>query len=75
MPVRGEADLSRGDLLYLPGHVLIYAGGGAVIHADGASMMVRQDDLARTHSIDFRIVHARRNDALVAKRLSRSNQA
>jgi cell wall-associated NlpC family hydrolase len=47
VPVRREADLSHGDLLYLPGHVLIYAGDGAVIHADGASMMVRQDSLAR----------------------------
>jgi cell wall-associated NlpC family hydrolase len=44
---RGEADLRRGDLLYIPGHVLIYAGDGAVIHADGASMMVRRDTLAR----------------------------
>jgi cell wall-associated NlpC family hydrolase len=47
VPVGGDADLRRGDLLYLPGHVLIYAGDGAVIHADGASMMVRRDDLAR----------------------------
>ena len=38
--------LHRGDLLYLPGHVLIYAGDGAVIHADGASMTVRRDSLA-----------------------------
>jgi len=41
-----QADLRRGDLLYLPGHVLIYAGNGAVIHADGASMTVRRDRLA-----------------------------
>ena len=39
-------DLQRGDLIYIPGHVLICAGDGAVIHADGASMMVRRDDLA-----------------------------
>ena len=39
-------DLRRGDLLYLPGHVLIYAGDGAMIHADGASMMVRCDKFA-----------------------------
>jgi cell wall-associated NlpC family hydrolase len=38
--------LRRDDLLYMPGHVLIYAGEGAVIHADGASMMVRRDPLA-----------------------------
>ena len=56
VPVRREADLHRGDLLYLPGHVLIYAGDGAVIHADGASMMVRQDSLAqlmRERGLDF----------------------
>ena len=40
------SDLQRGDLIYIPGHVLIYAGDGAVIHADGASMMVRRDRLA-----------------------------
>ena len=45
--VRGQGDLLQSDLLYLPGHVLIHAGDGAVIHADGASMMVRQDGLAR----------------------------
>ena len=45
--VRSMGDLQRGDLLYLSGHVLIYAGAGAVIHADGASMMVRRDNLAR----------------------------
>jgi hypothetical protein len=44
--ITGQADLRPGDLLYLPGHVLIYAGDGGVIHADGASMMVRRDDLA-----------------------------
>lgn len=49
-------DLRRGDLLYLPGHVLIYAGDGAVIHADGASLMVRRDNLAalmRERSLEF----------------------
>jgi cell wall-associated NlpC family hydrolase len=45
VPAGAEHDLSRGDLLYMPGHVLIYAGEGAVIHADGASMMVRRDNL------------------------------
>jgi cell wall-associated NlpC family hydrolase len=44
--ISGEADLCRGDLLYLPGHVLIHAGDGAVIHADGATMTVRRDSLA-----------------------------
>src|SRR5437879_135452 len=41
VPVGREAELRHGDLLYLPGHVLIYAGDGAVIHADGAGMMVQ----------------------------------
>jgi cell wall-associated NlpC family hydrolase len=52
----GPADLRRGDLLYLPGHVLIYAGEGAVIHADGVSMTVRRDGLAvlmRERRLDF----------------------
>lgn len=44
--VASLAELRRGDLIYIPGHVLIYAGDGDVIHADGASMMVRRDDLA-----------------------------
>jgi len=45
--VANAADLRRGDLLYLPGHVLIFAGNGAVIHADGASMTVRREPLAK----------------------------
>jgi cell wall-associated NlpC family hydrolase len=40
------AALQRGDLIYMPGHVLIYAGDGWVIHADGATLTVRRDDLA-----------------------------
>ena len=39
-------ELRRADLLFLPGHVLIHAGGGRVIHADGATMTVRRDRLA-----------------------------
>jgi len=46
VPVTGAEDLRRGDLLYMPGHVLIHAGRGSVIHADGASMMVREEPLA-----------------------------
>lgn len=42
----GIDDLRRGDLLYMPGHVLIYAGEGGVIHADGATMTVRRESLA-----------------------------
>ena len=47
-PIRAaaEADLRRNDLLYMPGHVLIYEGDGRVIHADGASMTVRREPLA-----------------------------
>jgi cell wall-associated NlpC family hydrolase len=64
--VRHEGDLRRGDLLYLPGHVLICAGGGAVIHADGASMMVRRDHLAeliRARNLDFAGFTVRRHPA------------
>ena len=41
-----EEQLRRGDLIYLPGHVMIHAGDGEVIHADGATMRVRRDNLA-----------------------------
>src|SRR5260370_37690532 len=43
VPVRRNGDLRRGDLLYLPGHALIYVGQRTVIHADGASLTVRRD--------------------------------
>ena len=46
IPAVAETDLNRNDLLYMPGHVLIYEGGGSVIHADGASMTVRRETLA-----------------------------
>jgi cell wall-associated NlpC family hydrolase len=39
------ADLCRNDLVFLPGHVMICAGEGAVIHAYGGDMTVRRDDL------------------------------
>lgn len=39
-------DLRRGDLIFIPGHVMIYAGSGEVIHASGAGMAVRRDKLA-----------------------------
>jgi cell wall-associated NlpC family hydrolase len=39
-------DLRRNDLLYMPGHVLIYAGNGEAIHAYGGSMMVLRGNLA-----------------------------
>jgi cell wall-associated NlpC family hydrolase len=46
IPAAAEGDLGPGDLLYMPGHVLIYEGDGSVIHADGASMTVRRETLA-----------------------------
>jgi cell wall-associated NlpC family hydrolase len=39
-------DLRRGDLIYIPGHVMIYAGDGEVVHASGPGMAVRRDKLA-----------------------------
>jgi len=61
--VRDIADLRRGDLLYLPGHVLIHAGDGRVIHADGASMTVREDNLSewlRSRHLDLEDCFVRR---------------
>jgi cell wall-associated NlpC family hydrolase len=40
------ADFRRNDLIYLPGHVMIHAGEGAVVHAFGGAMTARRDDLA-----------------------------
>ena len=40
------AELQRNDLIYIPGHVMIVAGNGRVIHAYGDGMAVRQDKLA-----------------------------
>ena len=39
-------DLRRNDLIYIPGHVMIFAGEGDVIHASGGEMTVRQESLA-----------------------------
>ncbi|HTQ33382.1 MAG TPA: NlpC/P60 family protein [Stellaceae bacterium] len=44
--VTDAAELRRNDLIYIPGHVMIVAGKGAVIHAYGDGMAVRQDKLA-----------------------------
>ncbi len=57
-------DLRRGDLLYLPGHVLISAGDGEVVHADGASMTVRRDNLSewlRARRLDLGALTIRRH--------------
>lgn len=40
------ADLRRNDLVYIPGHVMVAAGNGSVIHAYGEGMAVRRDKLA-----------------------------
>jgi cell wall-associated NlpC family hydrolase len=40
------ADLRRNDLIYVPGHVMICAGKGSVIHASGGEMTVRYDNLS-----------------------------
>ncbi|HWB52463.1 MAG TPA: NlpC/P60 family protein [Stellaceae bacterium] len=40
------AELRRNDLIYIPGHVMIAAGRGRVIHASGHEMTVRHDSLA-----------------------------
>jgi cell wall-associated NlpC family hydrolase len=64
--VRRQSDLLPGDLLYLPGHVLIHAGDGAMIHADGASMTVRRDDLRewmRVRAFEFSGFVVRRHRA------------
>ena len=40
------SDLRRDDLIYIPGHVMIYAGKGTVVHASGNAMTVRRDRFA-----------------------------
>jgi cell wall-associated NlpC family hydrolase len=44
--ITGVGDLRRNDLIYVPGHVMICADNGIVIHAYGGDMSVRQDKLA-----------------------------
>jgi hypothetical protein len=63
MAIGREEELRRGDLIYIPGHVMIYAGDGEVIHADGATMTVRRDNLAglmRARRLDFAAFVVRR---------------
>jgi cell wall-associated NlpC family hydrolase len=60
------SDLRRGDLIFLPGHVLIREGAGSVIHADGASMTVRRDILVewlRAHDLALAGLTVRRHPA------------
>jgi cell wall-associated NlpC family hydrolase len=66
-----EGDLRPGDLLYIPGHVMIYAGHSAVIHADGVTMMVRRDNLAalmRERGFDWKGFTVRRDPAAMGIR-------
>jgi hypothetical protein len=61
--ISDAAGLRRGDLIYIPGHVMIYAGDGKVIHADGATMTVRRDNLAgliQARGLDFAAFAVRR---------------
>jgi cell wall-associated NlpC family hydrolase len=44
-PATADA-LQPGDLIYIPGHVMICAAAGEVIHASGSGMAVRRDKLA-----------------------------
>src|SRR5258707_2859851 len=63
VPARAERRRRPAHPRYIPGHVLIYAGDGAVIHADGASMTVRRDNLAaltRKRGLDWKSFTVRR---------------
>jgi cell wall-associated NlpC family hydrolase len=44
--VARPTDLRRNDLIFMPGHVMICADRGIVIHAYGGDMSVREDKLA-----------------------------
>src|SRR3546814_2215013 len=44
----GEIALERGDLVYSPGHVAIMLDGTRVVHANGFTMSVAVEDLARS---------------------------
>lgn len=71
--VSAERDLRPGDLVYIPGHVLIYAGAGDVVHADGISMMVRRENLAalmRARGLDWPSFTVRRHPAAMGVSLA-----
>jgi cell wall-associated NlpC family hydrolase len=73
----GENELRRGDLLYLPGHVMVFAGDGSVLHADGATMSVRRDRLAalmRDRGLDWAQVAVRRHPAASSRQPDRAIQ-
>ena len=64
--VESAGHLRRGDLLYMPGHVLIDAGDGEVVHADGALMTVRRQRLSEfvaARGFDLRSFVVRRHPA------------
>jgi cell wall-associated NlpC family hydrolase len=44
--VKAVSELRRNDLIFIPGHVMIYTGQSGVIHASGGDMTVRWDQLA-----------------------------
>ncbi len=57
--------LERDDLLYMPGHVMVYEGHGTVIHADGKSMTVRREEIAeflQSRALSLKSMTVRRPD-------------
>jgi cell wall-associated NlpC family hydrolase len=74
--VKRLADLRRDDLIYIPGHVMICAGKGTVIHASGGEMTVRYDNLAalmKRWGYGFADMTVRRNLAAISADARRSN--
>jgi cell wall-associated NlpC family hydrolase len=46
VPAAAAGDLRAGDLLYMPGHVVVYEGDGSIIHASGFHMTCVREPLA-----------------------------